>query len=240
MELSGHSPCLGKWESYLITVPKLQDIGNKWRQVIAQCCEKKEECIIHDEKDRPVAVVLSLEDFQAYQQAQDAAILNVVEDGVTDDEPDAIEGLIAETEDEVEPPSTSSDETPAALFGLQWRQGDRIEVFCRVELQVPGTDHPLEFCTCDLGVFGICLHGSAPDIFHQDTMQNPRAPMRIYMPEPYGVIEIEAELKWEREEDGQVLTGWEFARISRKARKMIHDYIESHPEDVLKEPSDEG
>jgi hypothetical protein len=22
MELSGHSPCLGKWESYLITVPK--------------------------------------------------------------------------------------------------------------------------------------------------------------------------------------------------------------------------
>jgi len=57
--------------------------------------------------------------------------------------------------------------------------------------------------------------------------------MRIRLPTLHGAADFTAELKWEREEDGQIFTGWAFARISGKVRKAIGNYIEAHPEDIL-------
>jgi len=63
--------------------------------------------------------------------------------------------------------------------------------------------------------------------------------MRIRLPTPHGTVEFEAELSWEREEEGRIFTGWTFTRIRREARKAITDYIEAHPEEVLPDPADE-
>jgi len=52
MELSGHSPCLGKWESYLITVPK----------------EVREECVICHLPHRSDNVFLGVVNVQGEMQ----------------------------------------------------------------------------------------------------------------------------------------------------------------------------
>ncbi len=46
---------------------KLQDAGDKFREVIKSICETKEECIIQDEQGRPVAVILPYERYESFQ-----------------------------------------------------------------------------------------------------------------------------------------------------------------------------
>ena len=46
---------------------KLKDAGSRFRQLVKSFRTKKEECIVQDERDRPVAVVLPIERYESYQ-----------------------------------------------------------------------------------------------------------------------------------------------------------------------------
>jgi len=124
------------------------------------------------------------------------------------------------------------------LFGRRRRQGSRVAVQWLVDVQVAGTDHFIGFFTQDMSVSGLCLQGQTSDVVERIRSPNRSVPMRVRLPALHGTVDFEAELQWEREEDGQILTGWTFTRISREARKAINAYIEDHPEEVLKDPSE--
>ena len=124
-------------------------------------------------------------------------------------------------------------------LGLKRRQAPRIAVQRLVDVQVAGTDYFVGFYTQDMSLSGICMQGQTPAVVERVRAQTRRVPMRVRLPRPYGVVEFEADLKWEREEGDQILTGWVFTRIRRDARRVIHDYIEAHPEDLLKGPAEE-
>ncbi|OGG43966.1 MAG: hypothetical protein A3F84_13025 [Candidatus Handelsmanbacteria bacterium RIFCSPLOWO2_12_FULL_64_10] len=51
-------------------VLKLKDAAKKFRELVASLGTKKEECIVQDEQDRPVAVVLPFERYEFYQASQ--------------------------------------------------------------------------------------------------------------------------------------------------------------------------
>ena len=124
------------------------------------------------------------------------------------------------------------------LFGLRRRQASRVAVEWLVDVQVAGTDHFIGFLTQDMSVSGLCMQGQASDVVERIRSSKGSVPMQVRLPALRGTVAFEAALQWEREEDDQILTGWTFARISREARKAIHAYIEDHPEDVLRDPSE--
>ncbi len=124
------------------------------------------------------------------------------------------------------------------LFGLKRRQTFRVAVQWLVDVQVAGTDHFVGFFTQDMSVGGLCMQGQTSDVVKRVRSPNHSVPMRLRLPSLHGTVDVEAALRWEREEDGQIFTGWTFTRISRESRKAINAYIEDHPEDVLKEPSE--
>lgn len=124
------------------------------------------------------------------------------------------------------------------LFGLRRRKASRVAIQLMVDVQVAGTDHFVGFFTQDMSMSGLCLQGQTSDVVARIRTPNRSIPMRVRLPFLHGVVKFEAELKWEREEEGQILTGWTFTRISSEARKAIHAYVEDHPEDMLKDPSE--
>jgi len=124
------------------------------------------------------------------------------------------------------------------VFGLRRRQASRIAVQWMVDVQVAETDHFIGFFTQDLSVSGFCLQGQTSDVVERIRTPNRSIPMRVRLPFLHGAVAFEAKLKWEREEEDQILTGWTFTRISGEARRAIRAYVEDHPEDVLKDPSD--
>ena len=123
--------------------------------------------------------------------------------------------------------------------GLKRRQTPRIAVHWLVDVQVPGTENFVGFYAQDVSLNGMCLQGLLPNAVERIRIPNGRVLMRVRLPAPYDAVEVEAQLTWEREENDKILTGWNFTRISRKARKVINNYIEEHPEDIFKGPSDE-
>ena len=199
---------------------KLQDAGDMWRQVMVSCLQEKKECIVLDEQDRPIAVVLSIEDYENYQALK-------------------IEDPVEKAMDEVQAHPAFFDEIPVALFDLKWRQGPRVTAQWRMDLQLPGADHSVELCTFDIGADGVCLQGAMPAVFDQAVAEKRRMPMQLHLPDSPEVLQIEAELKWARKEGDPMLTGWAFTRITPEGRRAIEEYIEAHPEDILKDAFDE-
>ncbi len=124
------------------------------------------------------------------------------------------------------------------LLGLKRRQASRVDIQLMVDVQVARTDHFVGFFTQDMSVSGFCLQGHTSDVVERIRSTNRSVPMRVRLPFLHGVVEFEAKLQWEREEDGKILTGWTFTRLSREARKAIRAYIEDHPEEVLKDPTE--
>ena len=122
-------------------------------------------------------------------------------------------------------------------FSLKRRQVPRIAVQRLVDVQVTGTDHFVGFYTQDMSLSGLCMQGQPPAVVER--VRARRVPLRVRLPSPYGIVECEADLKWERAEGDQILTGWAFTRIHRAARRVIHDYIKAHPEALLHDPTDE-
>ena len=85
---------------------KLKDAGSKFQRLIESFQESKEECVIRDDKDRPVAVVLPIERYKSYrsylrQRERDFAILDEVAGDLKDCDPDFIEGQIEKAVTEV-------------------------------------------------------------------------------------------------------------------------------------------
>ena len=77
---------------------KLQDAG-KLRQLISSSSGKKEDCVIQDEQDRAVAVVLPIERYESYQaylrqREKDFAIFDVIDEKMKDYDPDFIESQV--------------------------------------------------------------------------------------------------------------------------------------------------
>ena len=84
---------------------KLQDAG-KLRQLISSSSGKKEDCVIQDEQDRAVAVVLPIERYESYQaylrqREKDFAIFDVIDEKMKDYDPAFIESQVEQAVAEV-------------------------------------------------------------------------------------------------------------------------------------------
>ena len=84
---------------------KLQDAG-KLRQLISSSSGKKEDCVIQDEQDRAVAVVLPIERYESYQaylrqREKDFAIFDVIDEKMKGYDPDFIESQVEQAVAEV-------------------------------------------------------------------------------------------------------------------------------------------
>ena len=80
-------------------VVNLKDTGNKLRRLIESFQEKKEACVIQDEQERPVAVVLPIERYESYQTYQrqreeDFAVFDIVDEKMKIYDPEFIEAHI--------------------------------------------------------------------------------------------------------------------------------------------------
>ena len=125
------------------------------------------------------------------------------------------------------------------LFGLRRRQALRVAVNWLVDVQVQGTDHFVGFYAYDVGVAGLRLQGHTLDAFERVISADGTARMRLRVPDPQDVLEVEAGFKWEREEEGKAISGWSFSGLSRSVRKALEDYIRAHPEDIIETPAKE-
>ena len=96
-------------------------------------------------------------------------------------------------------------------FGLKRRTAPRIGVRWLIDVQIPGKDSYTGFFTRDISASGVLLEGNKPDAFGEITKTKGAVRIRIRLPVPLGVVDAQAEVKWEREEDGKALSGWEFA-----------------------------
>ena len=121
-------------------------------------------------------------------------------------------------------------------FGLRRRGAPRIRGSWLIDVQVPGKDSFTGFFTRDISAAGLFLEGTKPNAFSEMAKAKGGITIRIRLPVPLGIVQAQAEVKWEREEDGKALSGWAFTSIGRDGRKSIEDYIEAHPEDLLKPP----
>ena len=121
-------------------------------------------------------------------------------------------------------------------FGLRRRAAPRIRALWLIDVQVPGKDSFTGFFTRDISAAGLFLEGAKPNAFSEMAKVKGGITIRIRLPVPLGIVPAQAEVKWEREEDGKALSGWAFTSITRDGRKSIEDYVEAHPEDLLKPP----
>ena len=122
------------------------------------------------------------------------------------------------------------------LFGLRRRAVVRIKASWLIDVRVPGKDSFTGFFTRDISAGGLLLEGTKPAAFSEIARAKGGINIRIRLPVPLGIVDAEAEVKWEREEEGKALSGWTFTSIGREGRKVIEDYIQAHPEDLLKQP----
>ena len=86
-------------------VLKWRDTGSRLRQLIDSFRVKKEECVIQDEQDRPVAVVLPIERYESYQacqqQREEDFAIYIIDDKMKDYAPDFIDAQIEKAVAEV-------------------------------------------------------------------------------------------------------------------------------------------
>ena len=122
-------------------------------------------------------------------------------------------------------------------FGLRRRAAPRIVARWLIDVQVPGKDSFTGFFTRDVSAAGLLLEGTKPNAFRELAKARGGITIRIRLPVPLGIVEAQAEVKWERDgDDGKALSGWTFTNMSRDGRKSIEDYVAAHPEDLLHQP----
>jgi len=124
-------------------------------------------------------------------------------------------------------------------LGLWKRKDTRVAVRRTVDVQIRDTDSFIGYQTLDLSRSGLRLQARTSETLERVLRPKGGVPMRLRLPAPYGQIEFEAELTWERDVDGKALSGWTYRRISRAARSAIEEYIKAHPGDVVQEPDQE-
>ena len=123
-------------------------------------------------------------------------------------------------------------------LGFRRRQATRVRVSWIADVQVRDSDSFIGFQTVDLSCTGVCLRARTGEQLERVRRPKGGVPMRQRLPAPHGQIEFEAELAWERDAEGTMLTGWSITKIDRRARDAIEDYIQAHPEAVIPEPKE--
>lgn len=88
-------------------VLSLEEADRKLRRLIESFREKQEECVIQDEQERPVAVVLPIERYESYranlrQREEDFTIFDRIDAKMKGHDPDFIELQIEKAVDESE------------------------------------------------------------------------------------------------------------------------------------------
>ena len=85
---------------------ELEDTGGKFRQVVESFREKQEACVIQDDEDRPVAVVLPIERYESYEayrrrREENFAVLDRIAEKMQGYDPDYVESQIEKAVAEV-------------------------------------------------------------------------------------------------------------------------------------------
>lgn len=121
------------------------------------------------------------------------------------------------------------------LFGLKRREGPRVAVNWLVDIKVPDTDGFIGFIAHDVSTDGLRLQGNTTEAMSRILSQGKRVKMSIKMPGGNHPLEVVALLKWGPSNQKQPFAGWSFTQIGRETKQAIQQYIDDHPEDVLKE-----
>ena len=83
---------------------QLQNSDEALRRMVEMCRNQNEECVIQDNQNRPVAVMMPIEryeSYQAYLKQKNFAILDTVAEDLKNYEPDFIESQIEKAVQEV-------------------------------------------------------------------------------------------------------------------------------------------
>ena len=120
------------------------------------------------------------------------------------------------------------------LFGLKRRREVRVRVNWLVDARLTGSQHYVGFHATDVSVSGLGLTAQNAGDFSRVIDQG-RAELRLRVPGSAGAAEVEAQIMWQREAQGQALMGCAFRRINREVRRALGEYIEAHPQDVVAE-----
>ena len=85
---------------------QLQNSDETLRQMVETCRNQNEECVIQDNQNRPVAVMMPIERYESYQaylkqKEKNFAILDTVAEDLKNYEPDFIENQIEKAVHEV-------------------------------------------------------------------------------------------------------------------------------------------
>ncbi len=83
-------------------------------------------------------------------------------------------------------------------FGLRRRAAPRIRARWLIDVQVPGKDSFTGFFTRDASAAGLFLEGAKPNAFSEMAKVRGGITIRIRLPVPLGIVEAQAEVKWER------------------------------------------
>ncbi len=85
---------------------QLQNSDETLRRMVETCRNQNEECVIQDNQNRPVAVMMPIERYESYQaylkqKGKNFAILDTVAEDLKNYEPDFIESQIEKAVQEV-------------------------------------------------------------------------------------------------------------------------------------------
>lgn len=85
---------------------QLQNSDETLRRMVETCRNQNEECVIQDNQNRPVAVMMPIESYESYQaylkqKEKNFAILDTVAEDLKNYEPDFIENQIEKAVHEV-------------------------------------------------------------------------------------------------------------------------------------------
>ena len=91
---------------------QLQNSDESLRRMIETCRNQNEECVIQDNQNRPVAVMMPIERYESYQaylkqREKNFAILDTVAEDLKNYEPDFIERQIEKAVQEVKAEANS-------------------------------------------------------------------------------------------------------------------------------------
>lgn len=91
---------------------QLQNSDETLRRMVETCRNQNEECVIQDNQNRPVAVMMPIERYESYQaylkqKEKNFAILDTVAEDLKNDKPDFIERQIENAVQEVKAEANS-------------------------------------------------------------------------------------------------------------------------------------
>ncbi|MCC7265572.1 MAG: PilZ domain-containing protein [Candidatus Latescibacteria bacterium] len=118
------------------------------------------------------------------------------------------------------------------LFGLKRRREERVKVGWLVDARLRASEQYVGFHACDVSVSGLRLSAALAADFER-AIDRGRLGLLLRVPGNAGALEAEAEVRWQRVEEGRALLGCEFRRPSRELRRLLEGYISAHPEDVV-------